>query len=267
MRQLCFILVFLAATLARATGETIPTNSAAKAESSEGGIIRGPKLKRQIALAFTGHSFAEGGTTILNELARHHGKASFFLTGDFLANTNLEPIVRRVVAEGHYLGPHSDKHLLYCPWEGPKKTLVTRDEFCSDLNANLEKIGRFGIERSAIRYFLPPFEYYNAEVVSWSTDLGLTLINFTPGTRANADYTSEADKNFVSSQKIFDSILKQEREDSHGLNGFILLLHLGSGPGRADKFPARFGELLAYLSSKGYQFVRVDELLDTKVTP
>jgi hypothetical protein len=45
------------------------------------------------------------------------------------------------------------------------------------------------------------------------------------------------------------------------LNGFLLLLHLGSGPGRADKFHARFGELLDYLTGKGYQMVRVDELL------
>ena len=52
-----------------------------------------------------------------------------------------------------------------------------------------------------------------------------------------------------------------EQEDPHGLNGFILLLHIGSGPGRQDKFPARFGELLDYLAGKGYGFVRVDELL------
>jgi hypothetical protein len=54
--------------------------------------------------------------------------------------------------------------------------------------------------------------------------MGLTLINFTPGTRSNADYTGEADTNFVSSQAIFDSIVNKEREDPHGLNGFILLL-------------------------------------------
>ena len=90
------------------------------------------------------------------------------------------------------------------------------------------------------------------------------MVNFTPGTRANADYTGEADKNFVSSQAIFDSIVKREHEDPHGLNGFILLLHLGSGPGRADKFHTRFGELLDCLSKQGYQFVRVDELLELK---
>jgi len=45
------------------------------------------------------------------------------------------------------------------------------------------------------------------------------------------------------------------------LNGFILLLHLGAGPGRADKFHARVGELLDDLARRGYEFVRVDELL------
>ncbi len=250
-----------------ATQDSISDPARSKFEFSEGGIIRGSKKDRRIALTFTGHSFAEGGATILNELKKHQARASFFFTGDFLADTNFAPLIRRIIAEGHYLGPHSDKHLLYCPWDGPKKTLVTSGEFRSDLNANLEKIERFGGQRKAVRYFLPPYEYYNSEIASWSAELGLTLINFTPGTRANADYTGEADKNFVSSQAIFDSIVKREREDPHGLNGFILLLHIGTGPGRADKFHARFGELLDYLDGKGYQFVRVDELLEPKGTP
>jgi peptidoglycan/xylan/chitin deacetylase (PgdA/CDA1 family) len=236
-------------------------------ELYQGGIIRGAKAKRQLALAFTGHSFAEGGVTILNELAGRKAKASFFFTGDFLVNTNFEPLVRRVIAEGHYLGPHSDKHLLYCAWDNAKKTLVTRDEFGTDLTANLQKIQRFGVKRTKVKFFLPSFEQYNSDITAWSSEMGLTLINFTPGTRSNADYTGEADTNFVSSQAIFDSIVKRERDDLHGLNGFILLLHIGSGPGRADKFHTRFGELLDYLSGKGYQFVRVDELLESKGTP
>jgi endoglucanase len=230
-------------------------------ELREGGIIRGPKDRKQIALVFTGHGFAEGGEAILGELARHKAHGSFFLTGDFLANTNFHGLVQGLVREGHYLGPHSDKHVLYCPWDGPKKTLVTRAAFESDLERNLKKIEGFGIQRQQIRYFLPPYEHYNAEIVEWAKGMGLTLINYSPGTRSNADYTGEADKNFVSSKTIFDSIVAKEREDAKGLNGFILLLHIGSGPGRADKFAARFGELLDNLAAKGYQFVRVDELL------
>ncbi len=232
-------------------------------ELREGGITRGPKDRKRIALAFTGHSFAEGGKAILDALSEHEAKGSFFLTGEFLANTNFHSLARRLVKEGHYLGPHSDKHLLYCPWEGPKTTLVTRAAFESDLESNLRKIEGFGVKRPRIRYFLPPYEHYNAQIVEWAKGMGLTLVNYTPGTRSNADYTGEADKNFVSSKAIFDSILAREERDSNGLNGFILLLHIGSGPGRADKFHTRFGELLDQLVARDYQLVRIDRLLGT----
>ena len=229
-------------------------------EVRDGGIVRGPKSVKHIAFVFTGHEYAEGGETILNELSKHQGRGSFFLTGVFLANTNHAPLVNRILNEGHYLGPHSDQHLLYCAWED-RRTLVTEDEFVADLHANVAKIPNRGEERRFNRYFLPAFEHYNREIFDWSRKQRFTLINFTPGTRSNADYTGEADKNFASSQSIFASIVKKEADDPHGLNGFILLLHIGSGPGRADKFHTHFGELLDTLAGKGYEFVRVDQLV------
>lgn len=230
-------------------------------ELREGGIIRGPTSSRRLAVVFTGHGYAEGGETILNELTRHQGKGSFFFTGEFLTNASFRPLIERIVREGHYLGPHSDKHVLYCPWEGPKTTLVTHSAFQADLESNLKKIERLGVKRAQIRYFLPPYEHYNQEIVDWSKAMGLAVVNYSPGTRSNADYTGEADSNFVASKAIYDSILRKEQQDPNGLNGFILLLHIGSGPGRTDKFSAGFGALLDYLAGKGYGFVRVDELL------
>ena len=233
-------------------------------ELREGGIIRGPTSSRRLAVVFTGHGYAEGGETILNELARHQGKGSFFFTGEFLTNASFRPLIERIVRESHYLGPHSDKHVLYCPWEGPETTLVPHSAFQADLESNLKKIEGFGVKRSQIRYFLPPYEHYNYEIVDWSKAMGLTVVNYSPGTRSNADYTGEADSNFVSSKAIYDSILRKEQQDPNGLNGFILLLHIGSGPGRTDKFSARFGALLDYLADKRYTLVRVDELLAPK---
>jgi peptidoglycan/xylan/chitin deacetylase (PgdA/CDA1 family) len=222
-------------------------------------VERGPRASRRLALVFTGHEFAEGGETILDELKKHGAKASFFLTGDFLANPRFEGLVRRIAEEGHYLGPHSDKHLLYCDWGAGKKTLVSKEEFRTDLQANLDKIVRRGVERP--RYFLPPYEHYNADVARWTAELGLRLVNFTPGTRSNADYTEDGAANLVSSRTIFESILARERQDPNGLNGFLLLLHLGAGPRRTDKFHPHFGALLDALAGKGYQCVRVDTLL------
>jgi peptidoglycan/xylan/chitin deacetylase (PgdA/CDA1 family) len=233
----------------------------------EGGIVRGRRDARRLALAFTGHEFAEGGEAILDALAARHARASFFLTGVFLRNEAFAPLVRRMVRDGHYVGPHSDAHLLYCPWTGPKVSLVTRAQFDADLDTNLRALAAFGIAPArdtagaSAGFWIPPYEWHNPEQAEWSRARGLTLLNFTPGTRSNADYTEESSDRFVSSDAILRSILDYEQRDSDGLNGFILLLHLGAGPGRQDKMHAKLGALLDALTARGYEFARVDDLL------
>ena len=200
-----------------------------------GAIVRGPVQSRQLTLVFTAHEFGEGGETILDALQRHEAKASFFLTGNFLRQTEFRPLVQRMLREGHYVGPHSDQHLLYCGWETNRPTLVTRDVFRADLEANRRALARWGAPANATTWFLPAYEHYNRDIAAWSRELGLTLVNHTPGTRSAADYTGETNASFVSSQTILDSIWRRENSDPHGLNGYLLLFHLGAGPGRADK--------------------------------
>ncbi len=236
-------------------------SSAGPYQLAADGIVRGPTDRRQIALVFTGHEFADGASTILDVLLRRRAKASFFLTGDFLRTPAFAPLVQRMVRDGHDLGPHSDRHLLLCPWDGPKVSLVTRAAFDEDLRRNVAELTRHGVPAARITHWIPSYEWYAREHVEWSRALGLTLINFTPGTRSNADYTEEADPRFVSSQAIVDSILTKERTDPHGLNGFVLLLHVGAGPARRDKMHDRLDELLGALMSRGYTFVTARELL------
>lgn len=230
-------------------------------EVRDGGIVRGPTTSRRLALVFTGHEFAEGADTILDALAAHRLKASFFLTGVFLRDPRKAAVVRRMVREGHYVGPHSDAHLLYAPWTGPKVSLVSREAFTDDLRRNIDALRPFGVDRDAVKYFLPSYEWYNEEIAQWTRAAGLTLICHTAGTRSTADYTEEASPQFVSSETILQSILKREREHPNGLNGFILLLHVGAGPGRTDKFHRRFPELVDTLVQRGYELVRIDTLL------
>jgi peptidoglycan/xylan/chitin deacetylase (PgdA/CDA1 family) len=238
---------------------TVGAAGSDQCEYREGGIIRGPRAEKRLALEFTADEFTEGGSVILDALASHRATASFFLTGRCLRDPTNAALTRRIVADGHYLGPHSDSHPLLCPWTGPKKTLVTKEFFRSDLDRNLAAIEQFGVQRSNIQYFIPPYEWYNGEIAGWTREMGMRLIDFTSGTRSTADYTEDGAKNFVSSKEIIDSIERREKQD--GLNGCLLLLHLGSGPGRTDKMANHLGELIDYLKGRGYQLVRVDELL------
>lgn len=228
-------------------------------EYREGGVTRGPRDQKSIALEFTADEFTEGAGNILNQLAAHHARASFFLTGRCARRPENAGWIRRMIHDGHYVGSHSDAHPLLCPWSGPKKTLVTKEFFQADMKRSFEALGKFGVSAETAPYFVPPYEWYNEEVAAWGRDMGLTLINFTPGTRANADYTEDSAPNFTSSASILDSIKKCDERD--GLGGFLLLMHLGAGPARTDKMSDHIGELLDYLQGRGYKLVRVDELL------
>ena len=66
---------------------------------------------------------------------------------------------------------------------------------------------------------------------------------------------------YVNSEKIFQSIINYEQQDPSGLNGFILLLHIGAGPQRTDKFYRKLPQLIKYLKNKKYELVTIDELL------
>ncbi|HEX2036304.1 MAG TPA: polysaccharide deacetylase family protein [Chloroflexota bacterium] len=232
-----------------------------RAERAHGGIIRARRDRRALALCYTGHEFGECLPVILDELEGRGVHASFFLTGDALRAPEFQPQVERLVAGGHYLGPHSDTHLLYCEWEPQRRTRVSRETLVADLEANLAAIERYGVPRASVTYFIPPYEHYNETIVAWCADLGLTVINYTPGTLSVADWTPRDFPRYRSTDEIYESIYRKERDDPHGLNGFLLLMHAGAGPGRPDKSSRRLGELLDYLLERGYALQRVDELL------
>jgi hypothetical protein len=60
---------------------------------------------------------------------------------------------------------------------------------------------------------------------------------------------------------IWDSVFEYEAGQPDGLNGFLLLTHVGAGPRRTEKFFDRLDELIAKLKGLGYSFVSVPVLL------
>jgi hypothetical protein len=66
---------------------------------------------------------------------------------------------------------------------------------------------------------------------------------------------------YCSSKEVYNSIINYEANDSAGLNGFILLAHIGTDPKRTDKFYNRLDGLLTELSGRGYHFLKVNDLL------
>lgn len=223
-----------------------------------GGITRTDPSKKQITLVFTAADKADGADAIIGTLKKHGIQGGFFFTGEFF---ELYPeVVKRLLDENHYVGSHSYGHLLYMPWGNRDSLLVTRQEFEQDMVKSYETLRKAGIEYKDAPVFIPPYEYYNKEISAWAKGMGLQVINYTPGTMTNADYTTPDMKNYRSSKFIYDKIMEVEKQE--GLNGHLMLIHFGTDNRRTDKFYNGYlDKMIKTLKRKGYNFIPLREAL------
>ena len=223
-----------------------------------GGVIRGDSTQKQVCLVFTAAEWADGAETIIRTLKENRIKGGFFFTGEFYEKNG--DIVKRLLSEGHYVGSHSYGHLLYSSWENPDSMLVSQAEFEADIQKSYQLMADFGIEQKDAPYFIPPYEYYNERVSAWARQLDLSIINFTPGTGTNADYTIPSmGKSYHSSKELYNRLMNFEKKK--GLNGHFLMIHFGTHPERTDKFYKLLPQIIRTLKHRGYRFVSVPDMM------
>ena len=128
----------------------------------EGAIIRSDTLKKNIYLCFTGHDHIEGFEYVLSALKKQKVKGSFFFTGDFVRNN--EALAQGIAKNGHFVGAHSDKHLLYCDWTKRDSLLHSENRIKEDILQNLHALKKLGIRP---KYFMPPYEWHNKKSGSY----------------------------------------------------------------------------------------------------
>ena len=120
-----------------------------------------PRRPGEIALTFDDGPNPEWTPRLLDILAKHDVKATFFMLGKF-ASVHSE-LVRRVAAEGHLIGDHSWSHpkLSYCPAKRIEDELKrTKD--------TLEQI-----VGAKVKFFRPPFGARRPAVFRIARELGL----------------------------------------------------------------------------------------------
>lgn len=218
-----------------------------------GAAVRVKPETKTIYLIFSADSLFNGGNHILNVLKNQGVKGSFFLTGNFLRMEQYKEITRRMIDEGHYVGGHSDKHILYSPW-GAKRdsSLVAFDSVVVDMKRNLAELAKFGIAADDASWYLPPYEHYNAESVAALESIGMRVINYTPGTATPADYTYPGMNGYKTADSLIDALYRFEQKSN--LNGAIILIHPGVVSERPDPLFLRLKEMIKYLKKKGYSF-------------
>ena len=222
-----------------------------------GTIVRIEPEKKVIYLCFTADANFNGAETVLKSLKKQKVKANFFLTGNCLRHEPNQDAIRRIVADGHYVGGHSDGHVLYCDWGPQRPTLMSADSIIADLRANYAELSRFGISREQAQWFLPPYEHYNDFSVQVLEAMGVRVVNYTPGIGTPADYTTPDMKNYRTAGVLLDGLWKFEKEE--GLNGALLLIHPAVEESRPqeERLYNRLDEIIRHLKKKGYTFDRL----------
>lgn len=221
-------------------------------QDAECAIVKVNPNEKMIYFIFSADSMFQGGEKIFKTLKKNKIKGSFFFTGNFLRLAGSPNIIKKIISEGHYVGGHSDKHLLYASWEKREKLLLTKDSIAADLMLNYAELAKFGIKPADAQWYLPPYEYYNRESNGVASSLGLKVINYTPGTATPADYTTPDMKNYKSSNELIEKLFQFEKKE--GLNGAIILIHPGIVGERSDKLYDKLDEIILKLRRLGYNF-------------
>ena len=263
-------LVYLLAAQTHSVNENLSTKNFLKPNHSPvtipikqmGAVIKSVHpTQPSVALVFTGDEYGEGLATIQQVLAKEQVKAGFFFTGRFYNNQAFAKSIIALDKAEHYLGAHSNDHLLYNDWANRNKLLVSYDSFSTDLNKNFAAMEKLGIHTQQRKLFIPPFEWWNDSIASWCNWKGLDLFSFTPGTFTNADYTwPEMGSSYQSNASLMNR-LKELAATPGKLNGNVLLLHVGTDPRRKEKLYQELPVIIQLLRKSGYTIKRIDELI------
>lgn len=222
-----------------------------------GGIRRGPRERKQLAILFTVDMETEDADSILKTLQAGEARASFFASGSVLASADMRRWIRRAIAAGHYVGPYSHSARLYARWEDRQKSAWTKPQFQADLHYNLAELRDFGVSAREPAYLVPPLDWYNADHVDWARELGCQIVGSTPRDGSRSTFTRARPQEMRLSREVVQRILDDEARA--GLSGHLLVFPLGSAP--KDEALSQLSHLIEQLRQRGYALVRIDALL------
>jgi peptidoglycan/xylan/chitin deacetylase (PgdA/CDA1 family) len=205
------------------------TTSISSADTTE--IAHGDTTKKQVIFTFDGGGTIQSANTILQVLAKHHVKGTFFLTGKMVqANPDL---VRRVASAGHEIFSHTFDH--------PDLTTLTDDQITQELNI-MEGILKTTANVSPKPYFRAPYGARNARVLAVAAKDGYRSVYWT------LDALDWKEPQGETAQQVKERIL------SHVAPGNIYLMHVG------DSITGSIlDDVFTTIESKGYRIVSLTQ--------
>jgi peptidoglycan-N-acetylglucosamine deacetylase len=198
---------------------------------------RNPK---EVALTYDDGPNDTNTDRLLDILARHEARATFFMIGSFVRQR--PDIVRRVHAAGHLIGNHTDTHPLLS-FQSPR---VIREELRACNQALEDTLG------APVRYLRPPHGARRPTVFHIASELGLKLVQWNV---MGHDWAPIGPAKIIA--HIDHGLHRAERRHT----GANILLHDGSqhgiGVDRTDTLTVT-AQLLNRFAQQGLRAVTVD---------
>ena len=187
--------------------------------------------KPQIAISFDAAWGNDDTQTILDILAKHNVKATFFMTGGWVESYPDD--VKKIYEAGHDLGNHSQNHKYM--------TNLSDEEKTSELMTVHNKVKE--LTGYDMFLFRPPYGDYNNQVVTNAKKNNYYPIQWNVDSLDWKDYGA-------------DDIVKRVTEHKNLGNGSIILCHNG-----AKYTKDALEQVIIKLKEKGYEFVPISELI------
>ncbi|MBK8792162.1 MAG: polysaccharide deacetylase family protein [Holophaga sp.] len=224
-------------------------------------VQRGPRSGRQVCLTFDGGSNAEVALDVLEILKARNIQTTFFLTGTFIRK--FPEIVRRIAADGHEIGNHTQNHPHFAP-TGLRDPKWTRERIQGELLAADQAFFNL-LGRPMDPLWRAPYGEHTSEIRKWAEELGYRHVGWSEGADTLDWATRKERKLYRTGDAILDRLHnRMERQDGEGL---IVLMHLGSERPVEDR-PARvLGPFIDRALAAGWTFVRVGDYVQSSGKP
>ncbi|MGG4033281.1 polysaccharide deacetylase family protein [Paenibacillus cisolokensis] len=198
-------------------------------------VISGPRNAMKVALTFDDVPDPRFTGQVLDILAKHKVKATFFVVG--WRAVKYPELVRRIHREGHTIGNHSYGHAAF--------SALSEASFIKEIRTTDTVLSRLtGSEPRLIR---PPYGEISSRQLQWARDNGRIVVNWD---------VDSVDWKGINQYQILKNVRKTLQP------GSIILQHAGGGVGQdLSGTIAALPGLIAMLRNEGYELVTVPDLL------
>jgi peptidoglycan/xylan/chitin deacetylase (PgdA/CDA1 family) len=228
----------------------------------------GAEDKPIVSITFDGGSTANTASEVLDTLKSRNVKSTMFLTGEFIRK--YPDVTKRIISEGHEIGNHTLEHKHLTTWAMDKTQTslpYVNQEFIASELFGAEKLLRDKTGGSFVPLWRSPYGEFNPGICRMALSCGYIHIGWRQGQSwkqsldSNDWITDQETPGYKTPGEVVSKIMTIAETKPDGINGGIILMHLGSNRDSPNQVYHILGTLIDSLRTDGYRIIPVTEMM------